>query len=94
MGLSRSFTLLLILLESEGDLGRIIACFVLKFRKSKNKFLILLGDFNNQNDDGDLDVGEMARNVAEIIIHPSYKWQSLDNDLALIKLESPIEFTK
>ena len=36
----------------------------------------------------------MSRNVAEIIIHPAYKSQSLDNDLALIKLESPIEFTK
>ena len=63
-------------------------------RKNKNKFLILLGDFNNQNENGNADVGEMSRNVAEIIIHPSYKSQSLDNDLALIKLESPIEFTK
>ena len=66
----------------------------MKLRKNKNKFLILLGDYNNQNDDGDLDDGEMARDVAEIIIHPSYKSQNLDNDLALIKLESPIEFTK
>ena len=64
------------------------------FRKNKSKFLILLGDYNNQNDDGDYDDGEMARDVAEIIIHPSYKSQNLDNDLALIKLESPIEFTK
>jgi len=64
------------------------------YKKNKNKFLILLGDFNNQNDNGDLDVGEMARDVAEIIIHPLYKSLSLDNDLALIKLESPIEFTK
>ena len=54
----------------------------------------MLGDFNNQNDDGAVDDGEMSRDVAEIIIHPAYKSQSLDNDLALIKLESPIEFTK
>ena len=68
--------------------------FITYYRKSKNKFLILLGDFDNQNDDGAVDDGEMSRNVAEIIIHPAYKSQSLDNDLALIKLESPIEFTK
>ena len=63
-------------------------------RKNKNKFLIVLGDFKNGNDVGNVDVGEMSRGVANVITHPSYNYISFDNDIALIRLESPIDFNK
>ena len=36
---------------------------------------------------------EVSRDVAQIILHPNYDSDSTDNDIALLKLSSPVSFT-
>ena len=36
---------------------------------------------------------EVSRDVAQIILHPNYDSDSSDNDIALLKLSSPVSFT-
>ncbi|ROT72258.1 CUB-serine protease [Penaeus vannamei] len=38
------------------------------------------------------DAAAMASNIAEIKVHPGYDSNTLDNDIALLKLADPIEF--
>lgn len=35
----------------------------------------------------------MSRKVAEIVIHPNYDSDTSDNDIALLRLSSPVSFT-
>lgn len=34
------------------------------------------------------------RSIKEIVIHPAYKHQNYDNDLALLKLDTPVAYNK
>ena len=36
---------------------------------------------------------EVSRSVAEIILHPEYDSETSDNDIALLRLSSPVKFT-
>lgn len=36
---------------------------------------------------------EVSRSVAEIVLHPDYDSFSSDNDIALLRLSSPVTFT-
>lgn len=36
---------------------------------------------------------EVNRTLAEVIIHPDYKGETNENDIALLKLSSPVTFT-
>ncbi|XP_063076729.1 uncharacterized protein LOC134466782 [Engraulis encrasicolus] len=36
---------------------------------------------------------EVSRSVIQIILHPNYDTQTFDNDIALLKLSSPVQFT-
>merc|ERR1719336_2241222 len=66
---------------------------VYKYQKNfKKKFVVLLGDYNNESED--IEDGQEMRSIQQILIHPAYKHQNYDNDLALLKLETPISFNK
>ena len=54
--------------------------------------MILLGDYNNKNED--VDDGQIMRNIKQVLIHPAYKHQNYDNDIALLRLQEPVSFTK
>ena len=41
----------------------------MQFRKKESKFVVLLGDYNNKNDQ--LDDGQMIRNVEKVRAKPS-----------------------
>ena len=58
---------------------------------SSNTFLwkVSLG---RQSLEGD-NPNEVSRDVAQIILHPNYDDDSSDNDIALLKLSSPVSFT-
>ena len=56
------------------------------------KFLILLGDFDNNIDN--VDDGQIMRNIEKIVIHPAYKHSNYDNDIALLKLDEPVAYSK
>ena len=56
------------------------------------KFVVLLGDYNNKNDD--IDDGQIMRDIKQVLIHPAYRHQNYDNDLALLRLESPVVYSK
>ncbi|XP_030630912.1 uncharacterized protein LOC115812568 [Chanos chanos] len=45
-----------------------------------------------QNQEGS-NPNEVSRGVTAIVVHPSYDSDSLDNDIALLKLSSPVTFT-
>lgn len=36
---------------------------------------------------------EVSKSVAEIVLHPNYTVYTSDNDVALLRLSSPVEFT-
>lgn len=36
---------------------------------------------------------EVSRSVIQIVLHPNYDTQTFDNDIALLKLSSPVQFT-
>lgn len=71
------------------------SCFLLLFSASHlcsaNTFSwkISLG---RQNLEGD-NPNEVSRDVAQIVLHPNYDSDSSDNDIALLKLSSPVSFT-
>ncbi|XP_078147060.1 uncharacterized protein LOC139919094 [Centroberyx gerrardi] len=56
---------------------------------STNGWRIFLG---RQNQEG-YNPNEVFRKVSEIILHPSYDRDTNDNDIALLRLSSPVKFT-
>ena len=72
------------------------------------KLGIVLGDYNNGQED--IDPGQIMRDVAEVsdykmiclyawlfiqvLIHPQYLNKNYDNDLALLRLDSPVVYSK
>jgi len=62
------------------------------YKKNMTKFVVLLGDYNNKNDD--IDDGQIMRDIKQVLIHPAYRHQNYDNDLALLRLESPVVYSK
>ncbi|KAL7373037.1 hypothetical protein ABVT39_026157 [Epinephelus coioides] len=50
---------------------------------------ILLGRQNQQG----VNPNEVSRNVAEIVLHPDYDSNTFNNDIALLRLSSPVTFT-
>lgn len=36
---------------------------------------------------------EMSRRVVRVVLHPHYQWSNHDNDIALLRLSSPVSFT-
>jgi len=59
------------------------------YRRDKPKLTVLLGDYNNK----EWEAVEAERGVAEIIIHPEYNNRNYDNDLALLRLDQPVDYT-
>jgi len=53
-------------------------------------YKVKLGVFNNTRDD---EPGETVSNVAEIYAHRGYDFEKLINDIAVVKLSSPVEYT-
>lgn len=35
----------------------------------------------------------IKRNIQEVILHPNWKWSYFDNDVALIRMSSPVEYS-
>jgi len=62
------------------------------YKKNMAKLGIVLGDYNNGQED--IDPGQIMRNVAEVLIHPQYLNKNYDNDLALLRLDSPVVYSK
>ncbi|CAB1312996.1 unnamed protein product [Coregonus sp. 'balchen'] len=56
---------------------------------SPNGWSIILGRQNQQGSNPN----EVSTTVAEIVIHPAYNGSTKDNDIALLKLSSPVNFT-
>ena len=52
--------------------------------------MLVLGDHDNTGPES----GEQERGVDRVIIHPKYRHSTLDNDLALLRLDRPVSFTK
>ena len=61
----------------------------LYFSTSTSGLEISLGRENLQG----TNPNEVSRTVAEIILHPNYDSSSSDNDIALLRLSSPVKFT-
>ncbi|XP_055758465.1 transmembrane protease serine 9-like [Salvelinus fontinalis] len=57
---------------------------------SPNDWNIILG---RQNQEGS-NPNEVSRTVAQIVLHPVYDSDTSDNDIALLRLTSPVTFTK
>ena len=62
----------------------------LPFRKTVSKLLVVLGDHNNK----EKDEGEEQRLVDQVVLHPKYSHANYNNDLALLRLQRPVTFTK
>lgn len=62
------------------------------YKKDKAKLIVLLGDFSNKEEV--VDDGQMQRGVGQVLIHPMYLNKNYDNDLALLKLDQPVFFTR
>ena len=60
------------------------------FRKTVSKLLVVLGDHNNEEEDE----GEEQRLVDQVVLHPKYSHSNYNNDLALLRLQRPVAFTK
>jgi len=58
--------------------------------KNPGLYTIKLGVFNNSRIDED---GEIISNVTEVHRHPDFDYGKLINDIALMKLANPVEFT-
>ncbi|KAL7639031.1 UNVERIFIED_CONTAM: hypothetical protein RMT77_010565 [Armadillidium vulgare] len=60
--------------------------------ESSNEIVVSLGDHNKiQNSETEKTV---HRNIVKIIMHENYNKQTVDNDIALLQLDQPIEFNK
>jgi len=61
-----------------------------RYRNRVSDYLIRVGEHDLKKREGT----EQDYNVAKIIIHPNWKSHSIQNDIALIKLEKPIQFNQ
>ena len=48
---------------------------------------------HNLDQTGETELGERNLQVAAIIVHEEYKERTLDNDIALLYLEEPVDLT-
>ena len=55
-----------------------------------SKLVVVLGDHNNEEEDE----GEEQRLVDQVVLHPKYSHATYNNDLALLRLQRPVAFTK
>ncbi|XP_053722164.1 chymotrypsin-like protease CTRL-1 [Synchiropus splendidus] len=55
---------------------------------SPSAYTVYLG---RQNQTGS-NPNEVARNLSRVIVHPDYNNQTLDNDITLLKMETPVSF--
>ena len=55
-----------------------------------SKLVVVLGDHNNEEEDE----GEEQRLVDQVVLHPKYSHSNYNNDLALLRLQRPVAFTK
>lgn len=62
------------------------------YKKTQSKITIVLGDYSNKEDI--VEDGQMMRGVKEVIIHPQYSNRNYDNDLALLRLDKPVAYTR
>jgi len=62
------------------------------YKKKMAKLGVVLGDYSNKQED--VDAGQIMRDVAEIRIHPAYLNKNYDNDLALLRLDTPVVYSK
>ncbi|KAG2463268.1 PROC protein, partial [Polypterus senegalus] len=58
--------------------------------KTGTKFMVRLGDYERLR----IEHTEETLHVTEIIVHPNYTEKIEDNDIALLRLEHPVPFTK
>ena len=79
-------TSLSLLLSFENNLSK----HQLSFRKTVSKLVVVLGDHNNEEEDE----GEEQRLVDQVVLHPKYSHSNYNNDLALLRLQRPVAFTK
>jgi len=63
-------------------------CFM--FEANKTKYGVQLGVFNKTNID---EPGQQHKEIAELLLHPKWDTKTLAYDIALLKLENPVEFT-
>ena len=61
----------------------------LRFQNQKELFEIRLGEYMLNENDGD----EQIFNISWIKIHEDFKIQSSENDIAILKLDRPVNFT-
>ena len=54
--------------------------------------VVVLGDHNNR--DKVKEEGEEEREVARIVIHPLYQHNNYNNDIALLRLNKPVSYSR
>jgi secreted trypsin-like serine protease len=54
---------------------------------------VIASDINVYAESNDLWSGNQTRNGLRVIVHPNYDSNTLSNDIALIKLSSPLDVT-
>ena len=80
------------------------------FKQNRSKLAVVLGDHNNTEADmepGQVDdvqtncsllfhddAEQVERGVAEVVVHPQYQHNTYDNDLALLRLDRPVAYTR
>lgn len=69
--------------------AKIYIIFLFQQSSSPNDWNIILG---RQNQEGS-NPNEVSRTVAQIVLHPVYDSDTNDNDIALLRLTSPVNFT-
>jgi hypothetical protein len=52
--------------------------------------VVRLGDHSNREKED----GELERGVDQVVLHPKYSNRNYDNDLALVRLDSPVSFSR
>jgi len=62
------------------------------YKKKIAKLVVVLGDYDNRQEK--VDPGQIIKAVSEVRIHPAYLNRNYDNDLALLRLDTPVAFTK
>jgi len=60
------------------------------YKRTVSKLLVVLGDHDNTQPEE----GEVARGVDRVLLHPKYSPSTLANDLALLRLDLPVTFSR
>ena len=53
---------------------------------------VVLGDFDISTDSEATNANAITKNVKRVIVHRDYNAQTFENDIAILELESPIEY--